>query len=168
MKNAVQAIMPEKLFSRERVAEGTLVRAGGVTIGGREIVVMAGPCAVEDREQLLGAAQAVKNAGAAVLRGGAFKPRTSPYSFQGLGEEGLKMLAEVRDITGLPVITEVMDPRQVVLVADYADILQIGTRNMQNYTLLREVAGAGKPVLLKRGQSATIEEWLLAAEYILA
>ncbi|MGQ9558336.1 MAG: 3-deoxy-7-phosphoheptulonate synthase [Desulfurispora sp.] len=166
MEHAVNA--SQKLYCRQDGGKDTLVRVGGITIGGREIVVMAGPCAVEEREQMLAAAQAVKNAGAAVLRGGAFKPRTSPYSFQGLGVDGLLMLAEARAITGLPVITEVMDPRQVALVANYADILQIGTRNMQNYTLLREVAGASKPVLLKRGQSATIEEWLLAAEYILA
>lgn len=143
------------------------IRVGGVTIGGDQLAVMAGPCSVEGREQVLEAARAVKSAGGHILRGGAFKPRTLPYSFQGLGEEGLKMLAEARAETGLPVITEVMAPEDVELVESYADILQIGARNMQNFTLLKTVGKAGKPVMLKRGMSATVEEWLGCAEYIL-
>jgi len=136
-------------------------------IGGRQIQVIAGPCAVESKEQLFQTAWAVKESGAAFLRGGAFKPRTSPYSFQGLGEKALQYLAEAGKETGLPVVTEVMDARDVELVASYADILQIGARNMQNYSLLKEAAAAGKPILLKRGQAAMLEEWLMAAEYFL-
>jgi 3-deoxy-7-phosphoheptulonate synthase len=143
------------------------IRVRDVTIGGDQLAIMAGPCSVEGREQLLEAARAVKAAGGHMLRGGAFKPRTLPYSFQGLGEEGLKMLAEARDETGLPVITEVMAPEDVELVASYADVLQIGARNMQNFTLLKTVGKAEKPVMLKRGMSATVEEWLGCAEYIL-
>ncbi len=146
----------------------TIVQVGPVQIGGPQIVVMAGPCAVESREQLLLIASTLKSLGADMLRGGAFKPRTSPYSFRGMAEEGLKLLAEARELTGLPVVTEVMDARDVELVAGYADMLQIGSRNMQNFTLLHEVGTALKPVLLKRGLSATLEEWLMAAEYILA
>ena len=146
----------------------TIVTVGSVQIGGPQVVVMAGPCAVEGREQLISISSVLKAMGAGMLRGGAFKPRTSPYSFRGLADEGLKMLAEAREVTGLPVVTEVMDARDVELVAKYADMLQIGSRNMQNYTLLQEVGDSGKPVLLKRGLSATLEEWLLAAEYILA
>src|SRR5207248_8309818 len=137
-------------------------------IGGGAPVVIAGPCAVEGREQLLAAARAVRAAGAQLLRGGAFKPRTSPYAFQGLGEEGLRILAEAREATGLPVVTEVLEPEQVDLVAAYADVLQIGTRNMANFALLRRAGRARRPVLLKRGMSATVEEWLMAAEYLLA
>jgi 3-deoxy-7-phosphoheptulonate synthase len=140
----------------------------GVTIGGRKIVVMAGPCSVESREQVLEVAARVKAAGAAILRGGAFKPRTSPYAFQGMEEEGLKLLAEAKRETGLPVITEVMEPDKVEVVAEHADVLQIGARNVQNFSLLRRVAEARKPVLLKRGMSTTIQEWLLSAEYILS
>jgi len=158
---------PYKLVSRE-VGEAVVVRVGPVAIGGGEPVVMAGPCAVEGREQLLATARAVRALGADLLRGGAFKPRSSPYSFQGLGEEGLRYLAEARSETGLPVVTEVMDVAGVELVARYADMLQIGSRNMQNFYLLREVGRSGMPVLLKRGLSSTIEEWLMAAEYILA
>jgi len=143
------------------------VEVGGVAIGGNEIVVMAGPCAIESEEQVHATAKAVKEAGATVLRGGAFKPRTSPYDFRGLGEIGLKILAEVGKEYGMPVITEVMSPDQVELVARYADILQVGARNMQNFVLLDEVGKTKKPVLLKRGLSSTIQEWLLAAEYIL-
>ena len=143
------------------------IRVGNTTIGGDTLTVMAGPCSVESREQILETAHAVKEAGGHILRGGAFKPRTLPYSFQGLGEEGLKILAEARDETGLPVITEVMAPEDVELVESYADILQIGARNMQNFTLLKRVGRAAKPVMLKRGMSATIEEWLGCAEYIL-
>jgi 3-deoxy-7-phosphoheptulonate synthase len=158
---------PFKLASREFHPDDTIVRVGNVTIGGGEVVVMAGPCSVESREQLLSTARAVKAAGANILRGGAFKPRTSPYKFRGLGEEGLKLLAEARAETGLPVITEVLSVRDVELVARYADVLQIGARNMQNFVLLDEVGKVSKPVLLKRGMSGTIEEWLLAADYIL-
>ena len=159
---------PYKLASREFHPQDTIVEVKGVAIGGDEIVVMAGPCAIESEEQLLTTAQAVKAAGATVLRGGAFKPRTSPYDFRGLGETGLKILAAVGKENKMPVITEVMSPDQVDLVARYADILQIGARNMQNFTLLDEVGKTKKPVMLKRGLSSTIQEWLLAAEYILA
>jgi 3-deoxy-7-phosphoheptulonate synthase len=159
---------PYKLASREFHPRDTIVEAKGVPIGGNEIVVMAGPCAIESEEQLLTTAQAVKAAGATVLRGGAFKPRTSPYDFRGLGESGLKILAAVGKENRMPVITEVMSPDQVDLVAKYADILQIGARNMQNFVLLDEVGKTRKPVLLKRGLSSTIQEWLLAAEYVLA
>ncbi len=146
---------------------GVRIRVGDVTIGGDQLVVMAGPCSVESREQILETARAVKAAGGHILRGGAFKPRTLPYSFQGLGEEGLKILAEARSETGLPIITEVMSPEDVELVESYTDILQIGARNMQNFSLLKRVGRAEKPVMLKRGMSATIEEWLGCAEYIL-
>ncbi len=147
---------------------GTLVNIRGVVAGGRDLVIIAGPCAVENREQLNQSADAVHLAGAKVLRGGAFKPRTSPYKFQGLGEEGLILLREASKRTGLPVVTEVMDTRQVELVAEYADMIQIGSRNMQNYPLLKEVGMLHKPILLKRGMMATIEEFLMAAEYILS
>jgi 3-deoxy-7-phosphoheptulonate synthase len=143
------------------------IRVGDVTLGGDQLVVMAGPCSVESREQVLETARVVKAAGGHILRGGAFKPRTLPYSFQGLGVEGLKLLAEARGDTGLPIITEVMAPEDVELVESYTDILQIGARNMQNFTLLKRVGRAAKPVMLKRGMSATIEEWLGCAEYIL-
>ena len=159
---------PYKLASREFHPQDTIVKLNGVAIGGNEIVVMAGPCAVESEEQLLATARAIKAAGATVLRGGAFKPRTSPYQFRGLGESGLKILAEVGEETQMPIITEVMAPNDVDLVAKYADILQIGARNMQNFILLDEVGKTKKPVLLKRGLSANFQEWLLAAEYILA
>ena len=159
---------PFKLASREFHPQDTVVPVNGVTIGDRQLVVMAGPCAVEDCDQLLEAARAVKRAGAQMLRGGAFKPRTSPYSFQGLGEEALRFLAAAREETGLPVITEVMTPEQVPLVTVYADILQIGARNMQNYALLHTVGEAQRPVLLKRGLMSTVEELLMAAEYILS
>ena len=158
--------------SRYDVKRGnTQVRIGNTAqtiVGGREIVVMAGPCSVESRQQVLDVAHRVKAAGARVLRGGAFKPRTSPYAFQGLEEEGLKLLAEARRETGLPVITEVMEPDKVDVVAEHSDILQIGARNVQNFSLLRRVGEAGKPVLLKRGMSTSIQEWLLSAEYVLA
>jgi 3-deoxy-7-phosphoheptulonate synthase len=159
---------PYKLASREFHPQNTTVQINDITIGGDEIVVMAGPCAVETEEQLLTTALAVKASGANILRGGAFKPSTSPYQFRGLGKEGLKLLAKVREETGMPVITEVMSSTDVELVAGYADILQIGARNMQNFILLDEVGKTKKPVMLKRGLSATIQEWLLAAEYILA
>ncbi len=162
------ATRPYMLAQREARPDGTRVRVGEVVIGGAEPVIMAGPCVIEGHDQMLEAAQAVKAAGATMLRGGAFKPRTSPYSFQGLGEEGLKILALARDLTGLPVVTEVMEPDQVDLVAAYSDMLQIGSRNMANFPLLRRAATAGKPILLKRGFSATVEEWLMSAEYLLA
>ena len=160
---------PFKLASREFKEESTVVNVGnGVQVGAKEIVVMAGPCAVENRELLIKIAKFVKRAGAKVLRGGAFKPRTSPYSFQGLGEEGLKYLAESGKESGLVVVTEVMAPDQVEVVSKYADVLQIGTRNIQNYDLLKEVGRNKKPVLLKRGMATTVKEWLMSAEYILS
>jgi len=164
----IRVSKPYKLSSREFHPLDTTVKVGDVTIGGKEVVVMAGPCAVESEQQLFETANAVKAAGANILRGGAFKPSTSPYQFRGLGEQGLELLARVRKEVGLPVITEVMSTGDVGLVATYADILQIGARNMQNFSLLEEVAKTGKPVMLKRGLSATVQEWLLAAEYILA
>ena len=160
---------PYKLVSREWKADATIVRLpGGLTIGGEEVPVIAGPCSVEGERQLLQAAHAVKEAGATLLRAGAFKPRSSPYSFQGLGREGLKLLALARRETGLLIVTEAVDPEGVDWVAEAADVIQIGARNMQNYSLLRRAGRAGKPVLLKRGIAATIEELLLAAEYLLA
>ncbi len=147
--------------------QGTIVNVGGTKIGGTDIVIIAGPCAVESWEQLFETAMAVKSSGAKILRGGAYKPRSSPYSFQGLGEEGLKLLATIHKQTGLPLVTEVMDTRQIEMVASYADMLQIGSRNMQNFPLLKEAGMCRKPVLLKRGMMSTIEEFLLAAEYIL-
>jgi len=168
VESVTPILKPYKLASREVRDEPTEVRVGDVTIGGTRIVVMAGPCAIESRLQLLDAAEKVKAAGARVLRGGAFKPRTSPYAFQGLEDEGLKLLAEAKRETGLPIVTEVMEPDKVELVAEYADILQIGARNVQNFSLLRRVGEAGKPVLLKRGMATTVQEWLLSAEYVLA
>lgn len=159
---------PYKLASREFHPRNTVVRVNGVAIGGDEIVIMAGPCAIESEKQLLDIARQVKADGANILRGGAFKPSTSPYHFRGLGKKGLEMLAKTREATGMPVITEVMTPNDVELVANYVDILQIGARNMQNFILLDEVGKTRKPVMLKRGLSSTIQEWLLAAEYILA
>ncbi|MBF9129249.1 3-deoxy-7-phosphoheptulonate synthase [Plantactinospora sp. S1510] len=158
--------VPFKLVSRENHPARSVVRVGGVPIGPDTMSMIAGPCAVETPEQTLEAALMAKAAGASLLRGGAFKPRTSPYSYQGLGEAGLRILADVRAETGLPVVTEVIDPGSVEMVASYADMLQVGARNMQNFALLQAVGSAGKPVLLKRGFSATIEEWLSAAEYI--
>jgi 3-deoxy-7-phosphoheptulonate synthase len=172
---AVRVTKPYKLVSREVKSDDSLIsiraidgKAKDVVIGGRELVVMAGPCSVESREQAFAAAEAVSSAGARIFRAGAFKPRTSPYSFQGLGEEGLKILAEVRREFGLLIVTETIDPENVDLVERYADILQVGARNMQNYSLLRRVGRSSRPVLLKRGMSATLEEFLMAAEYILA
>ncbi|HEX9069439.1 MAG TPA: 3-deoxy-7-phosphoheptulonate synthase [Ktedonobacterales bacterium] len=155
------------LASRTLHPEPTVIHVGGVTIGAGEPVLIAGPCAVEDATQIEEAARAAKAAGAHILRGGAFKPRTSPYSFQGLGVEGLRLLAAAGKAQGLPVVTEVMEPALVATVAEYADILQVGSRNMQNFPLLREVGRSGAPVMLKRGFAATIDEWLLAAEYIM-
>lgn len=166
VEKVLPILKPYKLVSREFKSENTLIEVGNAIIGGDRITVIAGPCAVENQEMLLATAEAVKRAGAQILRGGAFKPRTNPYSFQGLGEEGLKLLALAREKTGLPVVTEVRDTRQVDLVARYADILQIGTRNMSNFDLLREVGKIRKPVLLKRGMMSTIKEFLMSAEYI--
>jgi len=168
VEQVIPVSKPYKLASREFHPQNTIVKVNDIVIGGDEIVIMAGPCAVESEEQLLVSAREVKAAGANILRGGAFKPSTSPYSFRGLGKEGLKLLARAREETGMPVITEVMTPNDVELVASYADILQIGARNMQNFILLDEVGKTRKPVMLKRGLSSTIQEWLLAAEYILA
>jgi 3-deoxy-7-phosphoheptulonate synthase len=174
VEDILQLQTPYKLVSRAFQTSDSVIEVGdsrdcqSVMIGGSEPVIMAGPCAVENREQLMVTARGVKAAGAHILRGGAFKPRTSPYQFQGLGLEGLKMLSEAREITGLPVITEVMEPAMVEAVAEYADVLQIGTRNMQNFPLLLAAGRQSKPVMLKRGLASTIEEWLLAAEYIMA
>ena len=159
---------PYKLASREFRPENSIFPLDGVSAGGDEIVIIAGPCSVESREQLLETAFAVREAGAHALRGGAFKPRTSPYSFQGMGEKGLELLAEARELTGMPVVTEVMAPEQIPLMAQYADVLQVGARNMQNYALLHAVGESQQPVLLKRGMMATVEELLMAAEYILS
>jgi 3-deoxy-7-phosphoheptulonate synthase len=164
--DVIRVSTPYKLVSRSFHPDDSLIQVGEVTFGGDEVVVMAGPCSVESEAQIRSAAAAVKRAGARVLRGGAFRPRSSPYSFQGLGEEGLKLLRAAADEQGLLVLTEVMDPSQIELVARYADLLQVGARNMQNYVLLRELGAVDKPVLLKRGLAATIEEWLLCAEYI--
>jgi len=168
VERIVPILRPFKLASRDFQPHDTLIDINGHTVGGQQITVMAGPCAVESRELILETAHVVKEAGAHLLRGGAFKPRTSPYSFQGLGEEALTYLAEAREATGLPVVTEVMSPDQIPLVTKYADVLQIGTRNMQNYALLHAVGEAGFPVLLKRGLMSTIEELLMSAEYILS
>ena len=169
VEKVIPVLKPYKLVSREFKPEPSVIDlGGGVTIGGKELVVMAGPCSVENREMLFETARAVKQAGATVLRGGAFKPRTSPYSFQGMGEEGLKLLREAARATGMRVVTELLDTRDIQEVEQYADIIQIGARNMQNFELLKEVGQSKKPVLLKRGFSATIAEFLLAAEYILS
>ena len=164
--DVVRISVPYKLISREHRKERSVVRVAGVPIGPDTLTVIAGPCAVETPEQTLEAAKMARAAGASLLRGGAFKPRSSPYAFQGLGEAGLKILADVRSETGLPVVTEVVAASDVDLVASYADMLQVGTRNMQNFPLLQAVGGCGRPVMLKRGMSSTIEEWLMAAEYI--
>src|SRR5467141_2575713 len=171
--NVVAIAQPFKLVSRQTRPQPSVVsigggKAGGVKIGGAEVVVIAGPCSVESREQLLETAQGVKRAGATMLRGGAYKPRTSPYEFQGLGIEALKILREAREETGLPVVTEVMSTEDIDIICEYADMLQVGARNMQNFALLRRLAVINKPVLLKRGPSATVKEWLLAAEYLLS
>lgn len=168
VENVVRILKPYKLASREFRKENTEIDVKGIVIGGKKIPVMAGPCAVENRTILTSIAEKVKGAGASFLRGGAYKPRTSPYSFQGLGEEGLRYLAEAGKKTGLPVITEIMDPRDLEVVVEYTDIIQIGARNMQNFRLLLEVGSTHKPVLLKRGLSSTIKEWLMSAEYIMS
>jgi len=168
VERTVSILPPYKLASREWRPEGSVITVGNASIGGPRLAMMAGPCSVESRSQLLEIAYAVKEAGATFLRGGAFKPRSSPYTFQGLGVEGLEILAEAREATGLPIVTEVMAPDKVELVAEYADVLQIGARNMQNYPLLQAVGKTRVPVLLKRGMMSTIEELLMSAEYILA
>lgn len=166
--DVIQVSHPFKLVSSQTGAGRTRVKVGSVFFGGEQAVVIAGPCSVESYEQLLSTAKAVRKAGAVMLRGGAYKPRTSPYDFQGLGVEALRLLAQVGRETGLPVVTEVMSTDHIQLVADHADMFQVGARNMQNYDLLRQLASAGKPILLKRGPAATLKEWLLAAEYLLA
>jgi 3-deoxy-7-phosphoheptulonate synthase len=162
----IQVGKPYKMVARALHPQPTTVKVGPAAVGRETFTIIAGPCAVESEGQALAAARGAKAAGATILRGGAYKPRTSPYSFQGLGERGLEILARCREDTGLPVVTEVMEPRDVELVASWADALQVGTRNMQNFALLREVGATSKPVLLKRGFSATVEEWLMAAEYV--
>jgi 3-deoxy-7-phosphoheptulonate synthase len=168
VEGVVRILQPFKLASREAHPADTRFTVRDVPVGGAQIVVMAGPCSVESRPQLLTVAEEVKSAGAHILRGGAFKPRTSPYAFQGLEEDGLALLSEASRKTGLPVVTEVMEPDKVDVVARHADVLQIGARNVQNFSLLKRVAECGKPVLLKRGMSTSIQEWLLSAEYVLA
>ncbi len=168
VEKVVAIAQPFKLVSRQVRPERSVVNLGGVAIGGPGVVVIAGPCSVESREQLFSTAQAVKRAGATMLRGGAYKPRTSPYDFQGLGLEALKILSQVRETSGLPVVTEIMSTEDVDMICEHADMLQVGARNMQNFALLRRLATVNKPVLLKRGPSATVKEWLLAAEYLLA
>ena len=168
VEKTVPILKPFKLASRDMRPADTLIPLNNLQAGGPQIVIIAGPCSVESRSQILEAAYAVKEAGATALRGGAFKPRTSPYSFQGMGEEGLELLAEASEATGLPVVTEAMSPEQILLVEKYADVIQIGARNMQNYTLLNAAGESRKPVLLKRGMMSTIEELLMSAEYILA
>ena len=168
VENVVAIAQPFKLVSRQVKPERSIVNVRGVRIGGSEIVIIAGPCSVESREQLLNTAHAVKSAGATMLRGGAYKPRTSPYDFQWLGVEALKILGDAREQTSLPVVTEVMGTEDVDIICEYADMLQVGARNMQNFVLLRRLATVSKPVLLKRGPSATVKEWLLAAEYLLS
>ena len=169
VETVVPILQPYKLASRETKPEKSVVEvAGRIQVGGEKIVVMAGPCSIESKEQILTTARAVKKAGAVVLRGGAFKPRTSPYSFQGLAEEGLRLLAEAREKTGLAVVTEVMEIQDIELVSEYADILQIGARNVQNFALLKKLGRADKPILLKRGMMTTITEFLMSAEYILS
>ena len=167
VEDTVPISAPYKLAGRETKQEDTVIKVGSVEIGSGKTVIIAGPCAVENEQQLMETARAVKEAGAHMLRGGAFKPRTSPYSFRGLELEGLRLLAQAREETGLPIVTEVMSVRDVELVAEYADVLQIGTRNAQNFILLEEVGKMGKPVMLKRGLASQVEDWLLAAEYIL-
>ena len=166
--NVVAIAQPFKLVSRQVKPERTIVNVGGVRIGGPGVVIIAGPCSVESPEQLLSTAHAIKRAGATMLRGGAYKPRTSPYDFQGLGLEALKILRQAREQTGLPVVTEVMSTEDVEIICEHVDMLQVGARNMQNFALLRRLATVKKPILLKRGPSATVKEWLLAAEYLLS
>jgi 3-deoxy-7-phosphoheptulonate synthase len=168
VESVVPILKPYKLASRETQPQDSVIDVSGVPIGGKQIVIMAGPCSVESKEQICTTARLVKDAGANMMRGGAFKPRTSPYSFQGMEEEGLELLLEAKKETGLPIVTEVMNPREVDLVARYADLLQVGARNVQNFSLLKELGKINKPILLKRGMMTTIKEFLMSAEYILA
>jgi 3-deoxy-7-phosphoheptulonate synthase len=168
VEKVIPILRPYKLASRELKKDDTIIAVNGVRIGGNQIVVAAGPCSVEDEESILAVARSVKKSGAALLRGGAFKPRTSPYSFQGHGEPALKLLARARELTGLPVVTEVMDSKDIPLVAEYADVLQVGARNMSNFSLLKELGKQPKPVLLKRGRASTVTEMLMSAEYVLS
>ncbi len=168
VENVVPILKPYKLCSREVRSEDTIIKVGDVAIGGKHIVVMAGPCSVEGEEQIISIARDVKAAGAQILRGGAYKPRTSPYSFQGMEREGLELLKKAREATGLPIVTEVMNPRELEVICEYTDILQIGARNMQNFSLLKMVGQVKKPVLLKRGMANTVSEFLMSAEYILS
>lgn len=168
VKQTIGVTRPYKLVSRETKPQDTLIAVGGAVVGGPRMAIMAGPCAIESEAQAMTIGESVKKAGADMFRGGAFKPRTSPYAFQGLGEDGLKIMAKVRETFQLPIVTEVMDLACFDMVEDYADVIQIGTRNMQNFSLLRRAGEAKKPIFLKRGMSATVEEWLMAAEYILA
>ncbi|MDI1471151.1 2-keto-3-deoxy-D-arabino-heptulosonate-7-phosphate synthase I beta [Thermodesulfovibrio sp. N1] len=164
----IPILKPYKLASKEVKKEKTIINVGDISIGGSDLIIIAGPCAVENQEQIVKTAMTVKSLGAHILRGGAYKPRTSPYAFQGLGEEGLKLLKKASEISKMPVVTEVINPEHVDLVCEYVDILQIGTRNAQNFELLKRVGQADKPVILKRGMSMTIKEWLMSAEYILS
>ncbi|MBF0170359.1 MAG: 3-deoxy-7-phosphoheptulonate synthase [Nitrospinae bacterium] len=168
VESVMPILKPYKLCSREAKKEDTVIDVKGIKIGGKKMQVMAGPCSVESKEQLMATGMACKEAGATILRGGAFKPRTSPYSFQGMAEEGLILLQEVSQATGMPIVTEVMNPREIELVYKYSDIIQIGARNVQNFSLLKDVGQLDKPILLKRGLATTIEEWLMSAEYILS
>ncbi len=168
VEKVIPILRPYKLASRELKRDGTVIAVNGVQIGGNRVVVAAGPCSVEDEETLIAVATRVKESGASILRGGAFKPRTSPYSFQGHGEPALKYLARAREVTGLPIVTEVMDTMDIPLVAEYADILQVGARNMSNFSLLKELGKQRKPVLLKRGRASTVTELLMSAEYVLS
>ncbi len=166
VEKVLPILSPYKVVSREFKKENTLIRINGETIGGKRVVIMAGPCSIEGRDMLLSIGKKVKSAGASILRGGAFKPRTSPYSFQGMGKEGLELLKEAKHLLHMPVVTEIMDTRDIDLIADYTDLFQVGARNMQNFSLLKELGSTNKPILLKRGLSATIKELLMSAEYI--
>ncbi len=166
VEKVMPILSPYKVVSREFKKENTLIRVNGVTIGGKKIVIMAGPCSIEGREMLMAIGKSVKSSGAAILRGGAYKPRTSPYSFQGMGKEGLELLKEAKHLLKMPVVTEIMDTKDIDLISDYTDIFQVGARNMQNFSLLKELGSTNKPILLKRGLSATIKELLMSAEYI--
>jgi 3-deoxy-7-phosphoheptulonate synthase len=166
VEKVLPILSPYKVVSREFKKENTLIKVNGVTIGGKRIVIMAGPCSIEGREMLMEIGKSVKSSGAAILRGGAYKPRTSPYSFQGMGKEGLEILKEAKHLLKMPVVTEIMDTRDIDLISDYTDIFQVGARNMQNFSLLKELGSTNKPILLKRGLSATIKELLMSAEYI--
>ncbi|MBN1693610.1 MAG: 3-deoxy-7-phosphoheptulonate synthase, partial [Dehalococcoidales bacterium] len=168
VESVTRIMKPYKIASREFRPKNTIVDCGGIKIGGEQIVVIAGPCAVENEKQLMEAARAVKKAGASILRGGAFKPRTSPFSFQGMQKEGLELLVKAREEFGMPIVTEVVNPQDVLMVSSYADVLQIGSRNMQNFALLTDAGKSRRPVVLKRGFSCTITEWLTAADYLLA